>query len=72
MIKLSYACQVAKSRDRINVVDVASTAKPLEINDIEALEQATRHLYSLPVHTDHPDEWKLPAGAYGREGCGSV
>lgn len=59
------------SRDRINVLQVADRARPFEIDDIEALEQATRAEYTLPVLADASTPWALPAGAFGQEGCGA-
>lgn len=60
------------SRKLINVVDLGATAKPFEINDLEALRQATQSEYTLPIFTPVGESWQLPAGAYGKEGCGSV
>lgn len=59
------------SRDRINVLQIADRARPFEITDKVALEQATKRDYTLPVFAtdDHP--WTLPAGAFGKEGCGA-
>ncbi|CAM3838109.1 phosphoadenosine phosphosulfate reductase family protein [Vreelandella rituensis] len=60
------------SRNRINVVDLASQAQPMEIDDLEALEQAGRSEYSLPVLLEEGQRWVMPAGAFGKEGCGAV
>lgn len=57
------------SRDRISIIDVSHKARPLDITDLQALEQAVRPDYALPVLTD-PSQWKLPAGAYARSGSG--
>lgn len=59
------------SRDKINVIDLSKRAQHIEIHDLEALKQATSHEYFLPVSTTS-DEWTLPAGAFNKEGCGSV
>ena len=59
------------SRNKIDVLQQASTAKPFEIEDMEALEQATRKEYTLPVFLPQGETWKLPAGAFGKEGCGA-
>lgn len=60
------------SRDRVNVLEVASKAAPFKIIDLEALEQATRTDYILPVIQSQGTEWKMPVGAFGREGCGAT
>lgn len=60
------------SRNRINVIDVGKTARPFEVNDIEALEQAYASEYTLPVLVPEGEIWKMPAGAFGNEGCGAV
>lgn len=59
------------SRDRINVIDLGARAQPYEIDDLEALEQASQHDYTLPILLPAGQAWKMPAGAFGREGCGS-
>ena len=59
------------SRNRINVVVVGQQAKPFEIRDLEALEHAMQHEYTLPIILPHDAKWVLPAGAFGSEGCGS-
>lgn len=59
------------SRDRINVLEVADSAKPFEIDDLEALEQAYSTDYYLPV-LQEGGTWRIPPGAYGREGCGAI
>lgn len=60
------------SRNKINVIEVAGSAAPFEIQDTEALEQAVRQSYTLPVLADDSTEWLMPPGAFGSEGCGSV
>lgn len=57
------------SRDQINVLDLANTAEPMEITDTEALRHALSTTYELPIFTTQ-EEWTLPAGAFGRTGCG--
>jgi len=59
------------SRDRINVLEIADRARPFEIEDLVALEQATRRDYTLPVLATHDHPWTMPAGAFGQEGCGA-
>lgn len=59
------------SRKRVNVLALAATAKPYDITDLEALGQAADQRYSLPVFLPEGSEWKMPAGAFGKEGCGS-
>ncbi|WHF58015.1 phosphoadenosine phosphosulfate reductase family protein (plasmid) [Shewanella xiamenensis] len=58
------------SRDRINVIDVSKKARPLEINDKEALIQAMKTEYELPVILTSSSDWQLPSGAFGKSGCG--
>ncbi|SIR02879.1 phosphoadenosine phosphosulfate reductase domain-containing protein [Marinobacterium stanieri] len=62
---------VTISRDRINVLDVSRHVEPFEIDDLEALEQALKSEYTLPVVQSPRQPWQLPAGAFGNEGCGS-
>lgn len=59
------------SRDRISIIDVSNRAEPLEIRDIEALSQAFKREYLLPV-IQTSEEWRVPAGAFARTGCGPV
>ena len=63
---------VTISRTRQTVLEIASRYKPFEIDDLEALDQATREDYTLPVALPQGVPWKLPVGAFGKEGCGSV
>lgn len=60
------------SRSGRNVIAVASATRPFEITDVEALEQASRVEYTLPVLLKPGSKWAMPAGAFGSEGCGSV
>ncbi|OWK40039.1 Phosphoadenosine phosphosulfate reductase family protein [Pseudomonas oleovorans subsp. oleovorans] len=60
------------SRQRINVLDLSATAEAFEITDLEALAQAKQREYTLPIFTPAGQEWRLPAGAFGKEGCGSL
>lgn len=60
------------SRQRINVLDLSATAEAFDITDLEALAQADNPEYTLPVFTPEGQTWKLPAGAFTTEGCGSV
>lgn len=59
------------SRNKINVIAVAGTAKPRRIDDIDALGQAFEEEYFLPVLLEAGETWKMPPGAFGKEGCGS-
>ncbi len=59
------------SRNRINVIDLGATARPFEISDLDALEQASRQDYTLPVILPAGQSWTLPSGAFGSEGCGA-
>lgn len=60
------------SRQRINVLDLSATAEAFNITDLEALAQADKREYTLPIFTPDGQEWQLPPGAFGKEGCGSV
>lgn len=60
------------SRKRINVVDLGLTADAIDITDMEALSQARQREYELPVFYGRDSEWKMPSGAFGKEGCGAV
>ncbi|MCH8552504.1 MAG: phosphoadenosine phosphosulfate reductase family protein [Natronospirillum sp.] len=59
------------SRDRIDVVDIATRGKPLEIDDAEALEQAMKTEYTLPIMLPEGQRWQIPKGAFGVESCGA-
>ncbi len=59
------------SRNRINVLDLSMQAKPLKISDIEALDQVMKTEYTLPIFQQY-GPWKLPVGAFAKEGCGVV
>lgn len=59
------------SRNRINVLDLGATARPFDIQDMEALEQAYTSDYFLPVRVPEGQPWVMPAGAFGRDGCGA-
>jgi len=60
------------SRNRINVIDLGASVASLDITDEEALLQAAQEEYRLPVLVPEGQRWKLPAGAFGGEACGSV
>lgn len=59
------------SRKKIPIVDLAKASKPMDIEDEEALAQATQHTYTLPI-IDSSTPWKLPKGAFAHGGCGPV
>ena len=59
------------SRKRINIIEQGKTARPFEITDLEALKQAGEETYRLPILLPEGVEWVMPAGAFGKEGCGS-
>ena len=61
---------VTISRKRMTVIELSKTATPLEIDDVDALEQSTRFDYTLPILAE-PGAWKLPAGAFLRDECGA-
>ncbi len=60
------------NRSRISILDVSKQARPLAIDDEEALIQAMRQKYSLPIKQDTQESlsWVLPPGAYAKTGCG--
>lgn len=62
----------AISRQKINVLDLSATADAFEITDQAALTQACQSEYTLPIFTPEGQAWKMPAGAFVTEGCGSV
>lgn len=62
---------VTISRQRINVLDLGAQAQPFDIEDTEALGQALRDTYSLPVLIPDGEPWRLPAGAFCAEDSGS-
>lgn len=57
------------SRKRLNVFEISENVRPIEITDMAALEQALSTEYTLPIITDN---WQMPKGAFGQEGCGAV
>ena len=48
------------SRKRINVLDLGATTATLDIEDVDALEQAIRTDYTLPLLLPDGDIWKAP------------
>lgn len=58
---------VTISRSKIPIIDIAKSAKPLEIRDMEAFFQALKVNYELPIITN---DWEIPAGAYRNSICG--
>lgn len=63
-----FGCTI--SRERIPIMDLSQRAKPFEIHDLQALEQAMNSSYTLPVLTSEQASWQMPAGAFVRTGCG--
>ena len=61
---------VTISRKSIPIMDIASSVKPLEIADLEALQQAMEHEYTLPVMCS-PHAWLKPVGAFSKTACGA-
>lgn len=59
------------SRKRINVLEQAAGALPFNVTDLEALQQANEEMYRLPIFVPEGAEWVMPAGAFGKENCGS-
>ncbi|QQK74060.1 phosphohydrolase (plasmid) [Pectobacterium versatile] len=64
-----FGTTINRSRKRIPVRELSVKVKPLDIEDGEALLQAVRREYFLPVLTSS-EQWQLPAGAYKKTGCG--
>lgn len=62
---------VTISRSRRSVITIAQEARPFEITDLEALQQAMQTEYRLPILAENEALWKLPPGAFAKEGCGS-
>lgn len=60
------------SRSRMGVLEVAKTARAMVITDQEALAQAECPEYKLPVLLEAGQKWKLPVGAFSKEGCGAT
>jgi len=61
---------VTISRSKRSVIHIAQEARPFEITDLEALQQAMTSEYTLPILATTPADWKLPPGAFAKEGCG--
>lgn len=62
---------VTISRKQKNVIEVAKQSRPMEITDMDALQQSMSDKYTLPLFTTS-DKWEMPAGAFSNEGCGAV
>nr|WP_305910583.1 phosphoadenosine phosphosulfate reductase family protein [Methylomarinum sp. Ch1-1]MDP4523354.1 phosphoadenosine phosphosulfate reductase family protein [Methylomarinum sp. Ch1-1] len=60
------------SRNKVNVLELASKAHPFEIEDLVALEQSLSDTYSLPIFLKSGERWIMPPGAFSKEGCGSL
>lgn len=57
------------SRDKKSVLELAKHSAPMMIEDREALDQASKCDYQLPV-TCKPKDWVMPAGAFNEGSCG--
>lgn len=57
------------SRSKISIVDISKQAKPMEILDKEALLQAVKKEYDLPI-TIPSEQWAMPVGAFSYGSCG--
>lgn len=60
---------VSISQSRTFLRKLVQGVAPLNIQDEEALIQATEKEYRLPITTSH---WKLPAGAFNAESAGAI
>ncbi|MDD3575466.1 MAG: phosphoadenosine phosphosulfate reductase family protein [Halothiobacillus sp.] len=58
------------SRKKIDVLEQAASASPMEIDDLAALRQASQKEYTLPIFVPEGQEWVLPKGAFAKESCG--
>lgn len=59
------------SRSRRSVLDMAAAAEPLRIDDADALAQASRADYALPVLLEDGETWRAPPGAFSQEASGA-
>ncbi|WP_281189024.1 phosphoadenosine phosphosulfate reductase family protein [Vibrio harveyi] len=66
---LEQSFGVSISQKKIFLKDLTRGVAPLEINDYEALEQAYKSEYTLPIVTN---DWQLPAGAFSVESAGAI
>lgn len=57
------------SRSKRDVLSRAATTTPIDIDDLEALAQASRPDYTLPILCN-PADWLIPKGALSRSSCG--
>lgn len=71
VLKYEKKFKTTINRSKKTIEQIASEHKPLDIVDSEALEQAQRAEYTLPIFC-HPDLWEMPSGAFRKEGCGSI
>ncbi|ENN6469951.1 phosphohydrolase [Vibrio vulnificus] len=62
---------VTISRTGKNVLERAKAGRPFDIDDVEALDQASRSEYTLPIFTPEGQKWKLPPGAFATEASGA-
>ena len=60
---------VSISRSGKNVLELAAVGVPMDIVDMDALEQAVMTEYVLPVLCT--DEWVMPPGAMRGTACGA-
>lgn len=56
-------------REKIRIVDLAKKSRPMQIDDKEALVQATQKDYTLPILSVGA-QWTMPVGAFSHAGCG--
>ncbi|MEZ8028532.1 phosphohydrolase [Enterovibrio norvegicus] len=62
---------VTISRKGLTVLERAKLAEPMLTDDEEALLQATRSEYTLPIFVPDGETWQLPPGAFGKESSGA-
>lgn len=63
---------ISIARSGKNVDERAAAAKPLAIDDAEALEQSFKTEYTLPIFVPEKEIWTLPKGAFSQEASGAV
>lgn len=70
----SYEREFGKSihRSKKTVLELAHESSPFVVEDEQALLQSRLKDYQLPIIANEQHHWKIPAGAFSREGCGSL
>lgn len=66
--ELSFGTTI--SRNKKSIMEIAQFGVPMEIDDLEALQQVTKREYDLPVFLEPGAAWIRPAGALIKSSCG--